>query len=40
VRVHRLQRCSNEIHLLGSERELLGEDAALLRRAASLAGQA
>jgi DNA-binding transcriptional LysR family regulator len=37
VRVHRLQRrvCSNEIHLVGSERELSGEDAALLRIAAA-----
>lgn len=38
VRVHRLQQCvcSNEIHLVGSERELKSEDAALLRLAASL----
>lgn len=37
VRVHRLQpqACSNEIHLLGGERELESEDAALLRLAAS-----
>ena len=39
VRVHRLQQraCSNEIHLVGSERELKSEDAALLRLAAALA---
>lgn len=38
VKVHRLQRCvcTNEIHLVGSERELKSEDAALLRLAASL----
>lgn len=38
VQVHRLQRrvCTNEIHLVGSERELKSEDAALLRLAASL----
>ncbi len=37
VRVHRLQprACSNEIHLLGGERELAGADAALLRLAAA-----
>lgn len=36
VRVHRLPRrtCTNEIHLVGSERELRSEDAALLKRAA------
>ncbi|TWI06314.1 DNA-binding transcriptional LysR family regulator [Luteimonas cucumeris] len=36
LRVHRLKRhaCSNEIHLVGSERELRSEDAALLRIAA------
>ena len=35
VRVHRLQvKCLNEVHLLGRERELKGEDAALLREAA------
>ncbi len=38
VQVHRLQRrvCTNEIHLVGSERELKSEDAALLRLAASI----
>ncbi len=37
VRVHRLQQrvCTNEIHLLGNERELRSDDAALLRQAAS-----
>lgn len=37
VRVHHLQprACSNEIHLLGGERELESEDAALLRLAAA-----
>lgn len=36
LRVHRLPRrtCANEIHLVGSERELRSEDAALLKRAA------
>lgn len=36
VQVHRLQKrvCTNEIHLVGSERELRSEDAALLRLAA------
>jgi DNA-binding transcriptional LysR family regulator len=40
VRVHRLQRrvCGNEIHLLGSERDLDSSDAALLRLAASQLG--
>lgn len=39
VRVHRLRKrvCTNEVHLLGSERELRSEDAALLKRAASSA---
>lgn len=37
LRVHRLDGrvCSNEIHLLGAERELAGADAALLRGAAA-----
>ena len=36
VQVHRLQKrvCTNEIHLVGSERELRSDDAALLRLAA------
>lgn len=39
VRVHRLRGrvCTNEIHLVGSERELRSEDAALLKRAAAKA---
>lgn len=41
LRVHRLggRACINEVHLVGSERELKGDDAALLRRAALLAAQ-
>jgi len=36
VRVHRLSKpCLNEVHLIGRERDLRSEDAALLRRAAA-----
>ena len=39
LRVHRLdgRTCANEVHLVGSERELAGGDAGLLRRVARLA---
>lgn len=42
LRVHRLggRGCINEVHLVGGERELEGDDATLLRRAAALASSA